>query len=87
MRRTLQSVGERMTGLDVRVLRACPPDGASLQHRTAGRVGELTGVDESVIASVLRRLRARGLVEHDGEYRRAWARTHAGDVALEHCEP
>ncbi len=76
-----------MSGLDARVLRACPPDGGGAAHRTAARVGEITGTDESVIVSVLRRLRARGLVEHDGEHRRAWARTAAGDVALEHCEP
>ncbi len=56
-----------MTGLDVRVLRSLPLDGESAAHRTAAQVGERTGVDESVAASVLSRLRVLGLVEHDGE--------------------
>jgi DNA-binding IclR family transcriptional regulator len=36
----------------------------------------------TVVRSCLQRMRGRGLVEHDGETPRGWARTPAGDAAL-----
>jgi hypothetical protein len=70
-----------LSALDARVLRATD----AWYQRSPERVGELAGCAPDVALSTLRRLRARGLVEVDGERPQRWLRTHRGDVALEHA--
>lgn len=69
-----------LSPLDARVLRAVEP----LRERTAARIAEFAGCPEDLAKSVLRRLRARMLIEPDGRRPTGWLRTHRGDLCLEH---
>jgi hypothetical protein len=71
--------GRPITDIDRKIL----PATDRWHERTPRRVAEIAGVDETVAASSLRRLRARMLVDVDGSRPSRYLRTHAGDQALE----
>jgi hypothetical protein len=70
-----------LSPLDARVLRATD----AFDIRTVERVARLAGCSEELVASSLRRLRGRVLVEVDGGDPTGWLRTRHGDLALEHA--
>lgn len=70
--------------LDARVLRSLPADSSSASWLTAAELATSVGIDESVARSCLVRLGGRDQVTHDGGRPPRWARSVAGDVALEH---
>ena len=70
----------QLSPLDARVLRAVDPT----RERTVARIAELAGCPEELVASSLKRLRKRMLIEPDGSRPTGWLRTHHGDLTLEH---
>lgn len=75
-----------MTGdVDLRILRALPMNAEPRRWPTADRLADDLDLQLDVVRSVLKRLHDRTLIEHDGEHRRAWARTPYGDHELEHA--
>jgi hypothetical protein len=69
-----------LSPLDARVLRAVDPS----YIRIVERVAKPAGCSEDLVASALKRLRRRILIEDDGCRPVGWLRTHRGELFLEH---
>ena len=69
-----------LSPLDRRVLRATDPR----YELTVAQVAKLADCAQDVVASALRRLSRRMLIEPDGSRPTGWLRTHRGELFLEH---
>jgi hypothetical protein len=72
--------------LDTRALRALPQSTGPGRWLTSASLAQRIDVAPDVARSVLVRLRARELAEHDGEHPQAFARTAKVDWQLEQDE-